>query len=628
MWAGILFSAIFLLPQISHAATLFLSPSSGDYNAGGQISISVKVNTEGESINAVDGTIGFNPAMLEVKSVAKGSVMNLWVQEPSYSNSAGNVNFGGVVLNPGYSGSSGNIIIVVFKAKATGKAEVNFKAGSVLANDGYGTNVLKAMNGASFNIATGAIQQQPLASPKAEAPVVVSGFEISSSTHPDQNKWYSNNDPVFQIKFPSDAKELNLVLSRNEKSTPKIKYTPPIFEKILEDVEEGAWYLHANYRDKSGLSQTIKYKFQVDTEKPSDFNITRVDKDDLTNPQPEILFESSDELSGLDHYELKIGEGEWFTISPDLAGKSYKLPFQSPGTREVLVKAIDKAGNSISSNTEIVIKPVSIPPPLIKEVVLPKTSIDKVAIIKEEVEVVVKEVVVKEVVVKEVVVKGLIVKDGVVVKVAAVIVDILKLENSNSLGQISDSVKDANKKLIKTIEIPVDENYNFEAKIDNLEAGTYIIRTYAKDVRGAISDAFSDVVLKVAGESTLAKFVTWVSGAIMSGFDSLVRFLSEGWFLIAVVAIIASLFILIVKRVVPHLAGEIEKIRYIASEYRAQKKLKKLDHKTKLELKILEKDIKKELELLSKIANHRSLHPEESYLKNKLEKYHNTLKKL
>ena len=114
----------------------------------------------------------------------------------------------------------------------------------------------------------------------------------------------------------------------------------------------------------------------------------------------------------------------------------------------------------------------------------------------------------------------------------------------------------------------------------------------------------------------------------MSGFDSLVRFLSEGWFLIAVVAIIASLFILIVKRVVPHLSGEIEKIRYIASEYRAQKKLKKLDHKTKLELKILEKDIKKELDLLNKIADHRSLHPEEAYLRTKLDKYYNTLKKL
>lgn len=83
-----------------------------------------------------------------------------------------------------------------------------------------------------------------------------------------------------------------------------------------------------------------------------------------------------------------------------------------------------------------------------------------------------------------------------------------------------------------------------------------------------------------------------------------------------------------VAKGVPHLAGEIEKIRYIASEYRIQKKLKKLDHKTNLELKILEKDIKKELDLLNKIASHRSLHPEESYLRNKLEKYYNTLKKL
>ena len=449
------------------------------------------MNTEGQSINAVDGTIGFNPSNIEVVSVSKNnSILNLWVQDPTYSNVAGNINFGGVVLNPGYSGSSGTLITVTLKAKKDGQANVNFITASVLANDGYGTNVLKSMNGASFNITPGAIQQQPLASPKAEAPVVISGFEISSLTHLDQSKWYSNNDPVFQIKFPPDARELNLVLSRNEKSTPKIKYTPPISEKILEDVEEGVWYLHVNYRGKLGLSQTIKYKFQIDTGLPENLKVVRISPDDTINPNPKFELSADDSLSGIDHYEAKIDNGEWLTLSADASG-SYSLHSQTPGKKQLAVRAYDQAGNYIESSQEL---QVDAPP------------------------------------------------------------------------------------------VPI-------------KPAWYL---------------FLGPILETLGK----------------GFDAVLNFMFRQRLPLLALLVVGALVGQLVAKGAPRLSGEIEKIRYIASEYRAQKKLKKLDHKTKLELKILEKDIKKELDLLNKIADHRSLHPEEAYLRTKLDKYYNTLKKL
>ena len=579
------------------------------------MNVSIRVNTEGEAVNAVDGTVGFNPDILEVSSVNKGTAVSLWVQEPSYSNKAGNISFGGVILNPGYNGSNGNILTINFRAKGVGNAEVVFKAGSVLANDGYGTNVLKAMNGASFNI-NAPNSQQPQASP-TQIPAVVSSFEISSSTHPNQDKWYSNKNPVFEWQLPSDARSVKLVLAKNLSSPPLIAYDPPISRKELSDVADGVWYFKVQF-DTGRVSKPIAtYKFQIDTQEPADFIVDRIDEDDLTNPRPELVFESSDGLSGIDRYEMKIGDGDWFNIEPNLAGKPYKLSFLLPGTHEVLLKAIDKAGNSTSSNIKVVVKPVSIPKPSIKEIFFPQTKIDNVTIVKEEATV------------KEATVKGIVMVKDVAIKVVAVKVDVLKLEDGNTFGQISGSVKNTNEKLIKTIEAPIDEGGNFEAKIENLETGTYIIRTYGKDERGAVSDAFSDVVLKVVGNnSVLTQFAKWVSGATLRGFDSLINLLSRGWLLIMVGAVIASLVILTIKNVAPFIADETRKIRYIASEYRASKKLKKLDSKTKLELKILEKDIKKELELLNKIANHRSLHSDEQYLRNKLEKYYNVIKKL
>ena len=74
------------------------------------------------------------------------------MQKPSFSNAGntGNVRFEGVVLNPGFVGSNGKILDVVFRVKKEGTAELNFTEFAILANDGLGTN-LSASNGkASF----------------------------------------------------------------------------------------------------------------------------------------------------------------------------------------------------------------------------------------------------------------------------------------------------------------------------------------------------------------------------------------------------------------------------------------------------------------------------------------------
>src|SRR3989344_1177875 len=114
----------------------------------------------------------------------------------------------------------------------------------------------------------------------------------------------------------------------------------------------------------------------------------------------------------------------------------------------------------------------------------------------------------------------------------------------------------------------------------------------------------------------------------MKGLDIFINFIIRGWFLIFAIILVVGSIYLFVSKIVPVARREVEKIKFIASEYRAVKKLKKLDSKTKLELKILEKDIKKELDLLGKIGSHRSLHSDERYLRDKLEKYYNMLKKL
>ncbi len=142
-----------LFPFAVSAATLTFSPISGTYSAGSQITVNVYVSSADQSMNAVSGAISFSTKYLSVSSVSKAySIISLWTVDPTFSASAGTVNFEGIVLNPGFIGSNGRIISITFTAKSVGNASVTFDSGSVLANDGIGTSLPTTFGSAQFVI--------------------------------------------------------------------------------------------------------------------------------------------------------------------------------------------------------------------------------------------------------------------------------------------------------------------------------------------------------------------------------------------------------------------------------------------------------------------------------------------
>lgn len=150
LFAGAAFG---LFPILANAATLTFSPQSGTYSAGSAITVNVYVSSTDQSMNAVSGEVSFPTKFLSVSSVSKsGSIISLWTVDPTFSNSAGTVNFEGIVLNPGFTGSNGKVISITFVAKSTGNANVKFDSGSVLANDGAGTSIPTMFGSAQFVI--------------------------------------------------------------------------------------------------------------------------------------------------------------------------------------------------------------------------------------------------------------------------------------------------------------------------------------------------------------------------------------------------------------------------------------------------------------------------------------------
>src|SRR5438132_1560557 len=90
--------AFLFAPQILFAATLQVSIARSEVSAGDSLVAAVLVSSTDQALNAISGTLSFPSELLAVSSVSKaGSILTLWVQEPTFSNQDGTINFGGVV---------------------------------------------------------------------------------------------------------------------------------------------------------------------------------------------------------------------------------------------------------------------------------------------------------------------------------------------------------------------------------------------------------------------------------------------------------------------------------------------------------------------------------------------------
>jgi hypothetical protein len=352
------FGIFLLIPNFVFGATLAFLPTTGSYQVGSTVSVGVVVSSGSASLNAVSGALSFPSDVLEVTSLSKNqSIISLWVQEPSFSNSAGTVNFEGIVLNPGFSGNGGKIFTINFKVIGEGVAPLSFTGGSVLANDGEGTEILSGRGTAQFSFT-------PVITPVAtaeEVPIPLDSEDVlenpqllptvTSDSHPFET-WSKSTTGVFNFDITKDIKSVRLLLDDKETSQPVVMYSPPIRSREIKDLEEGISYLHVQYESVDGWSQVLDYKLMIDTSAPSDFTLREI--------SPAVfLLEAKDELSGIAYYTVQVDGGEVTRI--ENGDNIYTLSQVSPGTHMFLATAYDHAGNSTTTTGEFVVaEPVHI----------------------------------------------------------------------------------------------------------------------------------------------------------------------------------------------------------------------------------------------------------------------------
>lgn len=341
-----------VLPHSVFAATFSFAPASGTYTVGSVFSVGVYVGSADRAMNAASGIVSYPEDLLEVISLSKNqSQISLWVQEPSFSNSAGTVNFEGIVLNPGYTGAQGKVVTINFRVKAQGTAAVSFASGSVLANDGLGTEILTSKGGAQFTLAPKPIPEAVLPSTDKEVTVPASLVpKIDSTTH-TLDGWSNHATGTFNFTVGNGVTAMRLLLDAKPNSIPIVVYQPPIPLREITGIPEGVSYLHVQYKNGEGWGSITHYKLQVDTEQPQDITVSKNDEVNAPTDTATFTFNAHDAQAGIDHYEVQI-DGATTEQFVSQGVYTYTTPKALPaGVHTLVVKVFDKAGNFISTTT-------------------------------------------------------------------------------------------------------------------------------------------------------------------------------------------------------------------------------------------------------------------------------------
>ncbi len=339
----------FIWFSCAKASTVYIIPQYQNIYEGDTFLADVQIDTEQESINALEGTVIFPENKLAAIDIIKGdSIIGLWIKEPNYSSKKGEISFAGG-MPKGFSGQ-GSLFKIIFKVSDGGgsTAEVFIKDNlRVLLNDGKATAAKVKFLSGSYRIV----------GRSAGLPAV------SSSSHPDSDKWH-NNDTLRLHWALKDNSEYSYILSLDSVvETDEIPDKPEgnlvwMGDIKYEGLSDGIYYFHLKEKPIGGnWSRDAVFRAMIDKTLP----------EKLTAEIAEIegkkyaVFSAQDLASGIERYEIsESGNNGYFNnfFKKENIWKNAINPYlleDQALSENIKIKAIDKAGNE--KIIEIIPKP-------------------------------------------------------------------------------------------------------------------------------------------------------------------------------------------------------------------------------------------------------------------------------
>ncbi len=343
---GLVFSLVFFFIfslNYTEAATLSASPTAGTFTVGSTFEVSVFLNSEGKTVNAVEASLSFPPDKLQLVSPSTGkSVIGVWTVQPNVNNQTGRIDLQGGIPG-GVNVSSGLVTTLTFRVKSVGSAIIRFLDNSkVLLHDGRGTNDLSDTTNGVYNLVL----------PPPQGPVV------SSETHPQQASWYANPNVVLLWANDIQVEGYSYSLSDSPVDIPDDIVDSQKTSITYRNQADGIHYFHIKALRAGNWGGTTHFAVKVDTSPPADFPLEIIPSKRTVRKQPIFSFETTDAFSGIGHYELKIvplqsqnSEGSqplFIEVTSPYVPQDLNL-----GKYDVIVRVYDQAGNILEVTERI-----------------------------------------------------------------------------------------------------------------------------------------------------------------------------------------------------------------------------------------------------------------------------------
>ncbi len=141
--AGLLMVGFLVFNRFNQPRQAAIVSSGAQSGSNHQLSVPIMIDTAGQTINAAEVYLTFDPKLVQVTQVSKdGSLFKLWIaNQPTYSNEKGEISFAGGVPTPGFKGK-GQIGSVTLQSKQAVTTKLAFRSKTqALLNDGKGTAI-------------------------------------------------------------------------------------------------------------------------------------------------------------------------------------------------------------------------------------------------------------------------------------------------------------------------------------------------------------------------------------------------------------------------------------------------------------------------------------------------------
>lgn len=328
-----IFSAILAVASIlalhtgAQAAVLSVNVQEEQVAPGETAVVDVRLDSEGEVINAAEVVLEYPADLLEVAEVTRGgSFLTLWIQEPTVDAKAGRISLTAGIPNGSFV-DDGLVFRTTFRATNVGSAAFTIlqEESRVLLNDGLGTP-------AALRVLPGALTVS------STSPYTLA---LVSASHPSEEVWYQQATVVVAWE-PRENASYSYLLTTNPIEEPDDQPDAPVGMVTFADLPDGIYTFVLKEKLGSNRWEVVaKRKFRIDRTPPL-LSLQGISQD-VVPGRYALVFSATDSMSGILRYDVVEGE----RVSTDVSNP-YVLTDQKQ-KNPIALRVYDRAGNVASA---------------------------------------------------------------------------------------------------------------------------------------------------------------------------------------------------------------------------------------------------------------------------------------